>query len=159
MHSRWPSKPGKTKPRSEKKWVGHAGFGKPKPANSNKPPKPRKASKPDADRDKAKRAALAALRRARAKAEKAGIDLSDWEGEFLGSVEERLEQYGRAFADPELGPQSASLSLRQTAKVKEIAAKAKREARSQAQKKDKTGTDKQSWKRGSTFRNKRKDGD
>ncbi len=131
--------------------MGKSGFGK--PANSNKPPKPRK---PDADRDKAKRAALAALRKARAKAEKAGVDLSEWEGEFLGSVEERLEQYGRAFADPELGPQSASLSLRQTAKVKEIAAKAKREAKAEARRKAKPGDAKQSWKRGSSFRNKRK---
>ncbi|HET7334185.1 MAG TPA: hypothetical protein VFI93_03640 [Rhizomicrobium sp.] len=151
MQSRWSSKSGKAKPRADRLRVGKPGFGK--PANSNKPPKPRK---PDADRDKAKRAALAALRKARAKAEKAEVDLSEWEGEFLGSVEERLEQYGRAFADPELGPQSASLSLRQTAKVKEIAAKAKREAKAEARRKAKPGDAKQSWKRGSSFRNKRK---
>ena len=51
----------------------------------------------------AKRAALNALKRARRTADKAGIELSDWEGEFLGSVEDRLKTYGRAFGDPEKG--------------------------------------------------------
>jgi hypothetical protein len=79
----------------------------------------------DADRARAKRAALRALRKARAAAEKSGAKLSDWEDEFLGSVEGRLQTYGRAFSDPEKGPPAASLSIRQTVKVKEIAAKAK----------------------------------
>jgi hypothetical protein len=79
----------------------------------------------EADRERAKRAALRALRKARAAAEKSGAKLSDWEGEFLGSVEGRLKTYGRAFADPEKGALSASLSVRQTVKVREIAAKAK----------------------------------
>jgi hypothetical protein len=79
----------------------------------------------EADRARAKRAALRALRKARAAAEKSGAKLSDWEGEFLGSVEGRLKTYGRAFADPEKGSLGASLSIRQTVKVKEIAAKAK----------------------------------
>jgi hypothetical protein len=79
----------------------------------------------DADRARAKRMALRALRKARLAAEKSGAKLSDWEGEFLGSVEGRLQAYGRAFADPEKGPLGASLSIRQTVKVKEIAAKAK----------------------------------
>jgi hypothetical protein len=79
-----------------------------------------------ADRARAKRAALRALRKAKAAAEKSGAKLSDWEGEFLGSVEGRLKTYGRAFADPEKGSPGWSLSIRQTMKVKEIAAKAKR---------------------------------
>lgn len=79
----------------------------------------------EADRARAKRAALRALRKAKAAAEKSGAKLSDWEGEFLGSVEGRLKAYGRAFADPEKGPLGSSLSLRQAVKVKEIAAKAK----------------------------------
>jgi hypothetical protein len=79
----------------------------------------------ETDRARAKRAALRALRKARAAAEKSGAKLSDWEGEFLGSVEGRLKAYGRAFADPEKGSLGASLSVRQTVKVKEIAAKAK----------------------------------
>jgi hypothetical protein len=80
----------------------------------------------EADRARAKRAALRALKKAKAAAEKSGARLSDWEGEFLGSVEGRLKAYGRAFADPEKGPLGSSLSIRQTVKVKEIAAKAKR---------------------------------
>ncbi len=53
--------------------------------------------------------------------------MSAWEGEFLGSVEERLQTYGRAFGDPEKGPAGAALSIMQTVKLKEISAKAKGE--------------------------------
>jgi hypothetical protein len=76
-------------------------------------------------REQAKRAALNALKRARRAATRGGIKLSDWEGEFLGSVEGRLEKYGRAFGDPEKGAPGTSLSVRQTVKLKEIAGKAK----------------------------------
>lgn len=72
----------------------------------------------------AKRAALNALKRARRTADKAGIELSDWEGEFLGSVEDRLKTYGRAFGDPEKGAAGQALSMLQTVKLKEITAKA-----------------------------------
>ena len=72
----------------------------------------------------AKRAALNALRRARRAADKAGVALSEWEGEFLGSVADRVRTYGRAFGDPEKGAPGAALSLRQGVKLKEIAAKA-----------------------------------
>lgn len=82
--------------------------------------------KPPADsHGKAKRAALAALRRAKRAAEAGGIALSEWEGEFLGSVEGRVQHYGRAFRDPEKGSLGASLSLRQSVKLKEIGAKAR----------------------------------
>lgn len=77
-----------------------------------------------AERARAKRAALRALRRARSAVEMSGADLSAWEGEFLGSVETRVETFGRAFRDPEKGAPGASLSLRQSRKLKEIAAKA-----------------------------------
>ena len=80
--------------------------------------------KPMDGREAAKRAALNALRRARRAADKAGVELSQWEGEFLGSVEERLKTYGRAFGDPEKGAPGASLSARQGVKLKEISAKA-----------------------------------
>lgn len=72
----------------------------------------------------AKRAALNALRRARRKAERAGVKLSEWEGEFLGSVEDRLKTFGRAFGDPEKGAPGEALSAMQHVKLKEIAAKA-----------------------------------
>jgi hypothetical protein len=81
-----------------------------------KPPDPRAA---------AKRAALNALKRARRMADKAGVELSAWEGEFLGSVTERVKTYGRAFGDPEKGAAGEALSALQHAKLKEIASKAK----------------------------------
>jgi hypothetical protein len=85
----------------------------------NRKPPDRKAA--------AKRAALNALKRARRMAERAGVKLSDWEGEFLGSVADRVKTYGRAFGDPEKGAPGEALSAMQTVKLKEIAAKAKGE--------------------------------
>jgi hypothetical protein len=70
---------------------------------------------------------LKALKRAKAEADKAGVKLSDWEGEFLETVGERIETYGRAFADPEKGSTASALSALQTRKLKEITAKAKGE--------------------------------
>lgn len=81
-------------------------------------------SKPTDTRERARRAALNALKRARRAAERTGVALSEWEGEFLGSVGERVEQYGRAFRDPEKGEAGATLSIRQNLKLKEIGAKA-----------------------------------
>lgn len=81
--------------------------------------------KPPDRRAQAKRAALAALRRARRTALREGVSLSEWEGEFLGSVEARVERFGRAFADPEKGAPGATLSARQGVKLKEIADKAR----------------------------------
>ena len=83
-----------------------------------------KRAPPD-PRAQAQRSALNALRRAQRVADKAGVALSDWEGEFLGSVAERISTYGRAFADPEKGAPGAALSGRQGVKLKEIVAKAK----------------------------------
>ena len=84
-----------------------------------------KSKKPPDRRELAKRAALNALKRARRAAARSGIKLSDWEGEFLGSVEGRIEKYGRAFGDPEKGPPGTSLSIRQAVKLKDIVGKAK----------------------------------
>ena len=72
----------------------------------------------------AKRAALNALRKARRAADRAGVALTDWEGEFLGSVEGRVQTFGRAFGDPEKGGAGQALSALQSVKLKEIAAKA-----------------------------------
>jgi hypothetical protein len=55
----------------------------------------------------------------------AGADVSDWEGEFLESVEARVQTYGRAFADPEKGAPGQALSVLQSRKLKEILTKAK----------------------------------
>ena len=83
--------------------------------------------KPPDRKAQAKRAALNALKRARRLADKAGVTLSDWEGEFLDSVSGRVKTYGRAFGDPEKGAPGEPLSALQAVKLKEIAAKAKGE--------------------------------
>ena len=75
-------------------------------------------------REAAKRAALNALRRAKRAADKAGVELSQWEGEFLDSVTQRVKTYGRAFGDPDKGAPGTSLSMMQGVKLKEISAKA-----------------------------------
>jgi hypothetical protein len=82
-------------------------------------------AKPPNPKEQAKRAALNALKRARRAAEKSGVELSEWEGEFLTSVAQRVETYGRAFADPEKGARGQALSGNQAIKLKEIVAKAK----------------------------------
>ena len=103
----------------------------PQPGNGRIPRLSRDAALKSTNRDKehertkARRAALKALHRTRRAAEQAGVALSDWESGFLGSVEQRVEKYGRAFADPEKGAIGASLSRLQGVKLKEIAAKAK----------------------------------
>ena len=83
-----------------------------------------KRSRPD-PKAQAKRSALNALRRAKRTADRAGVELSQWEGEFLGSVEQRVKTFGRAFGDPEKGAPGQALSALQSVKLKEIAAKAK----------------------------------
>ncbi len=79
-------------------------------------------------KEAAKRAALKALKRARKAAEASGVPLSDWEGEFLGSVEGRVTTFGRAFGDPDKGAAGEALSILQGVKLKEITAKAKGKA-------------------------------
>ena len=82
---------------------------------------------PTDPRAQAQRQALNALKRAQRQVARAGVELSDWEGEFLGSVADRVKTYGRAFGDPEKGGPGQALSIMQAVKLKEIAAKAKGE--------------------------------
>jgi hypothetical protein len=83
-----------------------------------------KRKSPPNAKEAAKRAALNALRRAKRAADKAGIELSEWEGEFLESVAQRVKTYGRAFGDPDKGAPGTPLSVMQGVKLKEISAKA-----------------------------------
>ena len=64
------------------------------------------------------------MKRAKRAADKAGVVLSDWEGEFIESVSDRVKTYGRAFGDPEKGAPGQALSSMQGRKLKEITAKA-----------------------------------
>lgn len=53
------------------------------------------------------------------------VDYSQWERDFLGEVDARLEKYGSAFANLSKGSKEEALSNLQTVKLKEIAAKAR----------------------------------
>lgn len=88
--------------------------------------------------ERATRKALARIRRARDAvsraiaesgdadaAETARAELTDWEDEFMASVEARLNEYGSAFADPAKGAPGEALSRLQLVKLKEIEAKAR----------------------------------
>ncbi|MEE2566521.1 hypothetical protein [Hyphobacterium marinum] len=81
--------------------------------------------------DKKTKRALRKLARAKAKAAEGGEDakLSDWENEFVDSVETRLETYGSAFNDPEKGKLDEPLSALQSFKLREIEKKASGKAR------------------------------
>ncbi|WP_270374342.1 hypothetical protein [Marinicauda sp. Alg238-R41] len=92
--------------------------------------------------ERKKRKVLNRIRRAKAAAERAietsgdaeaaeaaRRELSDWEAEFVASVEQRLNEFGSAFADPEKGALDEPLSRLQEMKLKEIEKKAKGKAK------------------------------
>ncbi len=85
--------------------------------------------KPPDPKEIAQRQALKALSKAKRAADQAGVKLSHWEDEFIGSVSERVKKYGRAFGDPEKGGPGTALSIMQAVKLKEIVAKAKGETK------------------------------
>lgn len=106
--------------------------------------------------DKSTRKALSRIRRAKAAVERAiakaetddpeaalaaQAELTDWEAEFMASVEQRLNEYGSAYADPTLGEDGEALSRLQIAKLKEIEKKAR-------------GKGPKGFKRGSSFKSK-----
>jgi len=71
--------------------------------------------------ERKKRKALRKLRKAAELAERGeGPPLSDWEREFLEEVEQRIEEFGSAFADPEKGNLEDPMSALQTQKLREI---------------------------------------
>lgn len=73
-----------------------------------------------------KKRTLKVLEKATREAAENGVILSEWEGDFIQSVSERVKTYGRAFADPDLGAHGGTLSLRQGLKLKEIRRKSKK---------------------------------
>jgi hypothetical protein len=70
------------------------------------------------------------------------VDYSQWEQEFLSEVDQRLEKYGSAFANLAKGRKEDALSMLQTAKLKEIAVKARGKKRKRLTTKKPLG-----WKR------------
>lgn len=95
--------------------------GKPSPAP---PPIPTIAEQRAAQKKALQKSTLRLLEKARREAAERGIDLSEWESEFLDSVSERVKTYGRAFADPDKGATNGTLSVRQGVKLREIRKKA-----------------------------------
>lgn len=76
--------------------------------------------------ERKKRKALRKLRKAADLAARGeGPPLSDWEREFLEEVEQRIEEFGSAFADPEKGNLEDPMSALQTQKLREIDKKAR----------------------------------
>lgn len=72
------------------------------------------------------RKALRKIRKAALLAEQGlGPELTDWEKEFLESMETRLDTYGSAFHDLEKGAADDPLSVRQQVKLREIDRKAR----------------------------------
>ena len=90
---------------------------------------PLKPSAPTSDKAALKAVTLRVLDKARREAEAAGLDLTEWEDQFLTEVGVRVKTYGRAFCDPDKGQLSGTLSLRQGLKLKEIRKKAKTKAK------------------------------
>lgn len=100
-------------------------------APGNKPTT--KAPPSPADEKKAlQKRTLRALERAKKAAADAGVDLSEWETEFIDSVSDRVKTYGRAFADPDKGAMNGTLSLLQGVKLREIRQKVKKRAATDA---------------------------
>lgn len=80
--------------------------------------------------DKKTKKALRKLRKAKSRAESEdGPGLTDWEKEFFEGVEDRLETFGSAFADPEKGNLDDALSARQTHIVREIDKKSRKKGK------------------------------
>jgi hypothetical protein len=99
---------------------------KAKSSFASKPASPLDAIK--AQKVAMQKATIRALEKARREAAEAGVDLSDWESEFIEGVSERVKTYGRAFADPDKGAMNGTLSLRQGLKLKEIRKKVQTKA-------------------------------
>lgn len=79
--------------------------------------------------ERKKRKALRKLRKAAELAARGeGPPLSDWEREFLEEVEQRIEEFGSAFADPDKGSLEEPMSALQTQKLREIDKKARGKA-------------------------------
>jgi len=110
--------------------MAQMGFKSPPKPLSRRPPLTARPISPEQkrerDRQTLQKRTLRALEKARQQAAEQGIDLSDWENEFLNSVSERVKTYGRAFADPDKGAAGGTLSLLQGVKLREIRRKTKR---------------------------------
>ncbi|BBF80407.1 hypothetical protein [Asticcacaulis excentricus] len=103
---------------------------------SARPPAPKPPSSPLDEKKALQKRTLRALERAKKAAAEAGVDLSEWEYDFIDSVSDRVKTYGRAFADPDKGAMNGTLSLLQGVKLREIRQKVKSRAAKPAEDED-----------------------
>lgn len=87
------------------------------------------------------------LKKARTELEALG-EITDWEDEFIASVDERLEKYDSAFADPSLGGFAQALSTRQ----QQVLAQMRRKIKDKSKQAPEGDPAKPQWK--SSFKNK-----
>ncbi|MDC7696136.1 hypothetical protein PQU94_17810 [Asticcacaulis sp. DXS10W] len=95
---------------------------------SARPAAPKPPPSPHDEKKALQKRTLRALERAKKAAAEAGVDLSEWENDFIDSVSDRVKTYGRAFADPDKGAINGTLSLLQGVKLREIRQKVKARA-------------------------------
>jgi hypothetical protein len=70
--------------------------------------------------EKKTRKALRKLHKLVARAEAEGVELTDWEKEFVGGLAQRLNKYGSAFADPNQGSLDEAISFAQNEIMKQL---------------------------------------
>ena len=95
------------------------------------------------------RSAQRKLKKARTELEALG-EITDWEDEFIASVDERLEKFDSAFADPSLGGFAEALSNKQ----KQVLAQMRRKIKDKGKQAPQDDAGKPKWK--SSFKNKTK---
>lgn len=93
------------------------------------------------------RTAQRKLKKARTELEALG-EITDWEDEFIASVDERLEKFDSAFADPSLGGFGEALSNKQ----KQVLAQMRRKIKDKSKQAPQEDPAKPQWK--SSFKNK-----
>lgn len=91
------------------------------------------------------------LKKARTELEDLG-EITDWEDEFIASVDERLEKFDSAFADPSLGGFAEALSNKQKQVLAQMRRKIKDKSKQAPQGRSGDDPAKPQWK--SSFKNK-----
>jgi len=97
------------------------------------------------------RTAQRKLKKARAELEALG-EITDWEDEFIASVDERLEKFDSAFADPSLGGFGEALSNKQKQVLAQMRRKIKDKSKQAPQDGSKNDPGRPQWR--SSFKNK-----
>jgi phosphoglycerate-specific signal transduction histidine kinase len=98
----------------------------------------RQKDKNEKARARRARSAQRKLKKAKQDLEKLG-EITDWEEEFVDSVDERIEKYGAAFQDREKGAASEALSNLQKQVLAQMRRKAKDKGKQSPERKPRSG--------------------